>query len=191
MKLDLASVDMALSLSFILIVLFEIFRINSYRISTCSQTTAFCGNHTIYFLKNPIEFLRSVRLSLNLLYRGFVFVERCLMFLLCRIAIPCWLHSQVRQCLSHLSCVEVLWNHLWAVISVWRDDHCLSWKKAINTIQVLKEKCFIFFRKVTYPMLIWITWRMWSVYWQWIWKFWRSCMWFVLTVVKLKIENAN
>ncbi len=111
MKLDLASAGMALSLSFILIVLFEIFRINSYRISTCSQTTAFCGNHTIYILKNPIEFLWSVRLSLNLLYRGFVFVERCLMFLLCRVSIPCWLHSQVRQCVV-LKCCEIISEQL-------------------------------------------------------------------------------
>uniref|UniRef100_A0A673MX72 Cytochrome P450 2B19-like n=1 Tax=Sinocyclocheilus rhinocerous TaxID=307959 RepID=A0A673MX72_9TELE len=61
MKLDLASVGIALSLSFIFIVLFEIFRINSYRTQTPPGPRPLPFVGTIpYFLKNPMEFIRSL-----------------------------------------------------------------------------------------------------------------------------------
>uniref|UniRef100_A0A673HPK3 Uncharacterized protein n=1 Tax=Sinocyclocheilus rhinocerous TaxID=307959 RepID=A0A673HPK3_9TELE len=61
MKLDLASVGIALSLGFIFVVLFEIFRINSYRAQTPpgSRPLPFVGTIP-YFLKNPMEFIRSL-----------------------------------------------------------------------------------------------------------------------------------
>ncbi|KTF78368.1 hypothetical protein cypCar_00043766 [Cyprinus carpio] len=61
MKLDLASVGMALFLGFIFIVLFEIFRINSYRTQTPPGPRPLPFVGTIpYFLKNPMEFIRSL-----------------------------------------------------------------------------------------------------------------------------------
>ncbi|RXN08245.1 cytochrome P450 2B4-like isoform X1 [Labeo rohita] len=61
MKLDLASVSLALSLGFILVVLFEIFRINSYRGQTPPGPTPLPFVGTIpHFLKNPMKFIRSL-----------------------------------------------------------------------------------------------------------------------------------
>ncbi|XP_050952957.1 cytochrome P450 2B4-like [Labeo rohita] len=61
LKLDLASVGLALSLFFIFIVVFEIFRINSYRGQTPPGPTPLPFVGTIpYFLKNPMEFIRSL-----------------------------------------------------------------------------------------------------------------------------------
>uniref|UniRef100_A0A672TA22 Cytochrome P450 2B4-like n=1 Tax=Sinocyclocheilus grahami TaxID=75366 RepID=A0A672TA22_SINGR len=61
MKLDLASVGIALSLGFIFVVLFEIFRINSYRAQTPPGPRPLPFVGTIpYFLKNPMEFIRSL-----------------------------------------------------------------------------------------------------------------------------------
>ncbi|KTF94070.1 hypothetical protein cypCar_00038432 [Cyprinus carpio] len=61
MKLDLASVGLALSLGFIFVVLFEIFRINSYRGQTPPGPRPLPFVGTIpYFLKNPMEFIRSL-----------------------------------------------------------------------------------------------------------------------------------
>ncbi|CAM4675739.1 hypothetical protein PO909_014358 [Leuciscus waleckii] len=61
MKLDLASVGLALFLGLIFLVLFEIIRINSYRGQTPPgpRPLPFVGNIP-YFLKNPMEFLRSM-----------------------------------------------------------------------------------------------------------------------------------
>ncbi|XP_043086072.1 cytochrome P450 2B4 [Puntigrus tetrazona] len=60
-KLDLASVGTALSLSFVFIVLLEIFRIKSYRAQTPPgpRPLPFVGTLP-YFLKNPMEFIRSL-----------------------------------------------------------------------------------------------------------------------------------
>lgn len=84
MKLDLASVGMALFLGFIFIVLFEIFRINSYRTQTPPGPRPLPFVGTIpYFLKNPMEFIRSVSVCFD--NRGFGFVERCFKIsLLCK-----------------------------------------------------------------------------------------------------------
>ncbi|XP_026055463.1 cytochrome P450 2B4-like isoform X1 [Carassius auratus] len=60
-KLDLASLGMALSLSFIFIVLFEIFRIHSCRAQTPPGPRPLPFVGTIPdFLKNPMEFIRSL-----------------------------------------------------------------------------------------------------------------------------------
>uniref|UniRef100_A0A8C1XIJ4 Uncharacterized protein n=1 Tax=Cyprinus carpio TaxID=7962 RepID=A0A8C1XIJ4_CYPCA len=61
MKLDLVSVGIALSLGLIFVVLFEIFRINSYRAQTPPGPRPLPFVGTIpYFLKNPMEFIRSL-----------------------------------------------------------------------------------------------------------------------------------
>ncbi|XP_077074728.1 cytochrome P450 2B4-like [Siphateles boraxobius] len=61
MKLDLASVGLALFLGLIFLVLFEIIRINSYRGQTPPGPRPLPFVGTIpYFLKNPMEFLRSM-----------------------------------------------------------------------------------------------------------------------------------
>ncbi len=61
MKLDLASVCLALSLGFIFIVLFELSRINSYRGQTPPgpRPLPFVGSIP-YFFKNPMDFIRLV-----------------------------------------------------------------------------------------------------------------------------------
>ncbi|XP_073679045.1 cytochrome P450 2B4-like [Garra rufa] len=61
LKLDLASVCLAVSLGFILVVLFEIFRINSYRGKTPPgpRPLPFVGAIP-HFVKNPMEFIRSL-----------------------------------------------------------------------------------------------------------------------------------
>ncbi len=73
MKLDLASVCLALSLGFIFVVLFELIRINSCRGQTPPgpRPLPFVGSIP-YFLKNPMEFIRSVSVCFE--YRGFAFV---------------------------------------------------------------------------------------------------------------------
>ncbi|XP_050952975.1 cytochrome P450 2B4-like [Labeo rohita] len=61
MKLDLASVGLAVSLGFIFVVLFEIFRIKSYRGKTPPGPTPLPFVGTIpHFLLNPMEFIRSL-----------------------------------------------------------------------------------------------------------------------------------
>ncbi|KTG46609.1 hypothetical protein cypCar_00015318 [Cyprinus carpio] len=61
MKLDLVSVGIAVSLGLIFVVLFEIFRINSYRAQTPPGPRPLPFVGTIpYFLKNPMEFIRSL-----------------------------------------------------------------------------------------------------------------------------------
>ncbi len=87
MKLDLASVCLALCLGFIFVVLFETFRINSYRGQTPPGPRPLPFVGTIpYFLNNPMEFIRSVSVCFE--YRGFACVERCLMFtLLCKMCV--------------------------------------------------------------------------------------------------------
>lgn len=63
LKLDLASVGLALFLGLIFLVLFEIFRINSYRSQTPPGPKPLPFVGTIpQFLKNPMEFVRSVSL---------------------------------------------------------------------------------------------------------------------------------
>uniref|UniRef100_A0A8C1UI28 Uncharacterized protein n=1 Tax=Cyprinus carpio TaxID=7962 RepID=A0A8C1UI28_CYPCA len=60
-KLDLASVGLALSLGFIFVVLFELIRINSYRGQTPPGPRPLPFVGTIpHFLKNPMEFIRSL-----------------------------------------------------------------------------------------------------------------------------------
>ncbi len=87
MKLDLASVCLALCLGFIFVVLFETFRINSYRGQTPPGPRPLPFVGTIpYFLNNPMEFIRSVSVCFE--YRGFACDERCLMFtLLCKMCV--------------------------------------------------------------------------------------------------------
>jgi len=62
-KLDLASVGLALFLGLIFLVLFEIIRINSYRGRTPPgpRPLPFVGTLP-YFLKNPMKYIRSVSL---------------------------------------------------------------------------------------------------------------------------------
>uniref|UniRef100_A0A8C1L961 Uncharacterized protein n=1 Tax=Cyprinus carpio TaxID=7962 RepID=A0A8C1L961_CYPCA len=60
-KLDLASVGLALSLGFIFVVLFELIRINSYRGQTPPGPRPLPFVGTIpHFLKSPMEFIRSL-----------------------------------------------------------------------------------------------------------------------------------
>ncbi|TRY67985.1 hypothetical protein DNTS_035548 [Danionella cerebrum] len=61
LKLDLASVSLALFLGFIFVLLFEIFRMYSYRAQTPPGPTPlpFVGN-VPEFMKNPMEFIRSI-----------------------------------------------------------------------------------------------------------------------------------